>query len=291
MNQTSTNKAKKKILPVHSLEHDSMQINILPLDHNNPYDFKREHRHTYFEIMMIEHGGCTQLIDFKNYVGHDFSCYIICPQQIHLMNRNNSSGTVIQFTEDRISSIELRAALRQLTFYENSAIIFENRSDLFNELQFLLHILSKKASVREATNNQILTHLLQAIISLVLEYATSSDHLVKDSDKKLLIDFYESLEKNYLNNKGVQFYIDKLETNEKKLSATIKKYTGLSPLQIIHNKILLEAKRLLLFEETNHKEISYQLGFDSPASFSAFIKSKTGLSPSELTKHLADIHK
>ena len=94
-----------------------------------------------------------------------------------------------------------------------------------------------------------------------------------------------------MNNRGVQFYIEKLITTEKKLSSTIKKHTGLSPLQVIHNRILLEAKRLLLFEETTHKEITYQLGFDSPASFSTFIKSKTGFAPSELTKHLAEIHK
>jgi AraC family transcriptional activator of pobA len=53
---------------------------------------------------------------------------------------------------------------------------------------------------------------------------------------------------------------------------------------------LSEAKRLLLFEKGSHKEIAYDLGFDSPTSFSAFIKTKTGLSPSELSKQLSEIH-
>lgn len=282
---------EKEALPVHSLDKDAKQINILPLNHTNPYDFKREHRHTYFEIMLIEKGGCNQLIDFKNYIGYDHSCYIVCPQQIHLMNRHDASGTVVQFTEDRINTPELHTALRQLPFHENAAIIFENRPDLFHELQVLLNILYAHISKRNSTSNQVVTHLLQAFISIVLDNSRLNDNLAIDLDKKLLIDFYQSLELHYKDNANVQFFIDQLGTSEKKLSASTKKHTGFSPLQVIHNRILLEAKRLLLFEETSHKEIAYLLGFDSPASFSAFIKSKTGSTPTDLTKQLAEIHK
>lgn len=291
MNHTSKQNTKKDLLLIHSLDNDSKQINILPLDHTNPYDFKREHRHTYFEIILIEQGGCNQLIDFKNYKGNDYSCYIICPQQIHLMNRNNSSGTVVQFTEDRINTHEIRSHLRQLSFYEDSPIIFENRNDLFNELQVLLNMLSKHISKNDVANNQVATHLFQACISLALNNNRLKDNSVKNYDKQVLIDFYQLLEIHYTENVGVQYYIEKLGTTEKKLSSATKKHTGLSPLQVIHNRILLEAKRMLLFEETSHKEIAYQLGFDSPASFSTFIKSKTGLAPLQLTKHLAEIHK
>ena len=82
-----------------------------------------------------------------------------------------------------------------------------------------------------------------------------------------------------------------LNTTEKKLSVISKKYLGLSPLQVIHDRLLLEAKRILLFENSSHKEIAFHLGFDSPASFSLFIRNKTGYSPSELNLQLVNIHK
>ncbi len=290
-NHTKSKKTEKGILPLHSLDNGSMQINILPLDHTNPYDFKREHRHTYFEIILIQDGGCNQLIDFINYPGRDYSCYIICPQQIHLMNRNNASGTVFQFTEDRVESTELRASLRQLLFYEKSAIIFEERPDLFDEIQLLINVLRKYLVRKDDANNQVVTHLLQSIISIMLDNSDLQDNSEKNPVKKLLIDFYLLIEAHYSENVGVQFYIDNLGTTEKKLAEATKKHTGLSPLQVIHNRVLLEAKRLMLFEDRAHKEIAYQLGFDSPASFSSFIKSKTGLAPLELTKQLAGIHK
>ncbi|PCI98861.1 MAG: hypothetical protein COB15_05070 [Flavobacteriales bacterium] len=59
----------------------------------------------------------------------------------------------------------------------------------------------------------------------------------------------------------------------------------------MHHRLLLEAKRLLLFKEESHKEIAYALGFDSPSSFSSFIKMKTGKTPSDLQVELEVIHK
>lgn len=291
MNNSKKLNTSKEILPVHSLKNDSMQINILPLDHSNPYDFKREHRHSYYEIILVERGGCNQLIDFINYPGHDFSCYIICPQQVHLMNRNSSKGIVVQFTEDRVNSVELNSALRRLLFFENAAIVFENKKDLYEELNLLLTILSKYLIENDINSNHICSHLLQGIISIIVGQTSLKDIPGKVSSKNLLTNFYLLLETHFTDNVGVQFFIDKLGCSEKKLSEITKKHTGLSPLQVIHNRILLEAKRIMLFEELTHKEISYQLGFDSPASFSSFIKTKTGFSPIELVKQLAQIHK
>jgi AraC-like DNA-binding protein len=291
MNNSKKLNTSKEILPVHSLKNDSMQINILPLDHSNPYDFKREHRHSYYEIILVERGGCNQLIDFINYPGHDFSCYIICPQQVHLMNRNSSKGIVVQFREDRVNSVELNSALRRLLFFENAAIVFENKKDLYEELNLLLTILSKYLIENDINSNHICSHLLQGIISIIVGQTSLKDIPEKVSSKNLLTNFYLLLETHFTDNVGVQFFIDKLGCSEKKLSEITKKHTGLSPLQVIHNRNLLEAKRIMLYEELTHKEISYQLGFDSPASFSSFIKTKTGFSPIELVKQLAQIHK
>lgn len=277
-------------LPLHSLERGSKQIHILSLDYSNPYDYKREHRHTYYEVMLIARGGGNQLIDFKNYSAYDFSCYIICPQQIHLMNRNDSAGTILQFSDEMIQAPELLVALKQLPFYENAAIVFENDAHAFTELKALLNLLEGQARKSDLPGRLAVSHLLHAFVALMLSYHQNKESADLAADRKLLLDFFELLEINYKANRSVQYFINALGSTEKKLGAVTKKHTGFSPLQVIHNRILLEAKRLLLFEKDSHKEIAYELGFDSPASFSAFIKSKTGYAPSELSKQLTEIH-
>ena len=287
-NQKLMFKRKDFQLPVHSLETDSKHINILPLDHNNPYDHKREHRHTYFELMFIEGGGGNQLIDFKKYALRDHSCYMIFPHQIHLMNRNNSSGMIVQFTEERISSPDILAALKRISFDGNATVIFENHEDSINDLNVLLNLLGKSILLENTKSEQTVTYLLQALVSLALEKCNQNENSVFGEGKKLWLYFIQMIEDNYCENWGVQDYIHKLSSNERKLSAATRKFAGLSPLQVIHNRILLEAKRLLLFEETSHKEIAFKLGFDSPSSFSSFIKTKTGYTPSKLSVHLKE---
>lgn len=279
------------MLPVHSLDAHSLHVNILPLDHTNPYDFKREHRHSYFEIMFIENGGGNQLIDFVNYPVKENSCYIICPQQVHLMNRKNSSGTLLQFTEERISSPELSAALKQHSYTEGASIIFEQQAESISEFQSLINPLKNHALENSKSSALFMTHLLQSIIALMLLKRSSAPALAIEEDKKVLLDFYQVLDLRFSENLGVKDYASLLFISEKKLASITKKYAGLTPLQVIHDRIILEAKRMLLFEDSSHKEIAFHLGFDSPATFSAFIKNKTGHSPSELSKQLAEIHK
>lgn len=284
-------KPETPAIPVHSLRDHLTPIQVLSLDYTNPYDYKREHRHTYYEIMLIERGGGNQLIDFRDYPTLDYSCYIIFPGQVHLMNRKESTGKLIQFTDDSLHVAELAATLKQLSLQEDGAILFENNRQAFDEVDALFSLLKNNLAHDNSTSRQAITHLLHALIWLALANRVASNQLAVSPGKKLLLDFYALLEKHYTENRGVQFYVQQLATTDKKLSSATRNHAGLSPIQVIHNRLLLEAKRLLLFEQTSHKEIAFQLGFDSPASFSAFVKSKTGHPPSELTLKLAEIHK
>ena len=50
---------------------------------------------------------------------------------------------------------------------------------------------------------------------------------------------------------------------------------------MVHDRLVLEAKRQLAFSNRNVKEICYELGFEDPAYFSRFFRNHTGTSPHE----------
>ena len=56
---------------------------------------------------------------------------------------------------------------------------------------------------------------------------------------------------------------------------------GKSPLIFINNRIILEAKRLVLYSDLMIKEIAYMLGYDDPSYFVKHFKRHTGYLPSE----------
>ncbi|MFY9309784.1 MAG: AraC family transcriptional regulator [Bacteroidia bacterium] len=278
-------------LPVHSLEKQAPFISVKNIQHKNPYDFTKEHRHTYFEVFFFETGGGNQLIDFINYPVKDNSCYIVLPGQVHLLNRKPSAkGFVIQFNEEMIVSSQLKILLHKLIFENNGAIIFEKKPQKLKSAFRTLSILQETLNKNESFNNECALYLLQALLLQLLENYSSLKPDIS-GDKKLLYQFLMLLEEHFHETHTVTKYAARLNTTEKKLSALTNKHMGLSPLQVIHSRLVLETKRILLFENISHKEIAFLLGFDSAANFSLFIKNKTGYSPSELYTHLVEIHK
>ncbi len=63
------------------------------------------------------------------------------------------------------------------------------------------------------------------------------------------------------------------------LSDLLRKLTGKTPKELIHNKVIDIAKKLLLTTNDSISEISYKLGFSYPAHFTTFFKKKTGKTP------------
>ncbi len=279
-------------LPVHSLSLLEFPVHVRRIEYNNPYDFTREHRHTYFEIFFFEKGGGNQLIDFREIPVLESSCYIVFPQQIHLLRRGaQACGILVQFKEEVLSSPQVRILLQKRSFSENPAVLFENNPEEIKKNEIILSLLKGSLEKHSDLSNEISLNYLQALLLQLLDNFNTGVSSALSEDHKVLFNFQYLLEEQFLQNHLVSKYSAQLGVTEKKLTAITKKYMGLTSIQVIHERLVLEAKRLLLFNNSSQKEIAFHLGFDSHASFSQFIKNKTGFSPSELSSKLVDIHK
>ena len=99
----------------------------------------------------------------------------------------------------------------------------------------------------------------------------------KKSD--LLRQFNMLVEEHFKTEHSVRFYAEKLFKSPKTLANSFAKYQR-TPLQIIHDRVILEAKRLLTYTDMSTKEIAYQLGFEDPSHLSKLFKKITGTPPS-----------
>ena len=75
-----------------------------------------------------------------------------------------------------------------------------------------------------------------------------------------------------------------LYKSPKTLTNVFKKYDQPSPLQIIQDRIALEAKRLLMYSDKTTKEIAHEVGFSDVSSFHRSFKKVTKLTPQEFKK-------
>jgi len=154
-------------------------------------------------------------------------------------------------------------------------------------LRLLLHIFIEELKTRDNIQNDLLLLLLKRLIIVITKLAKSGS--VPDQNKtndKLDIfrQFNLLVEANFNREHSVQYYADRLHKSPKTLANIFLLYNEKTPIQMIHTRIMIEAKRLLYYTSKSIKQITYELGFEDPAYFTNFFKRNTAQSPVEFRK-------
>ncbi|HZJ19694.1 MAG TPA: AraC family transcriptional regulator [Pricia sp.] len=107
---------------------------------------------------------------------------------------------------------------------------------------------------------------------------------VSQSQVDMIRRFNILVEKHYRDFHQVSDYAPLLHKSPKTLYNTFSKYSDKTPLTLINERLLLEARRLLLFSNKTVEEIAYELGFNDASHFSKFFTKNKCLSPVKFKK-------
>lgn len=91
--------------------------------------------------------------------------------------------------------------------------------------------------------------------------------------------FCQLIEAEYRTQHAVSWYADRLGISPAHLNALCRQASQQSALELIHERLLLEARRSLAYSARSISEVSYALGYGDPAYFTRFFKQRVGLSP------------
>jgi AraC family transcriptional regulator, transcriptional activator of pobA len=97
----------------------------------------------------------------------------------------------------------------------------------------------------------------------------------------LLRRYLALVEQHYREHRPLSFYAEALGVTPDHLSRTCRQATKQSALQVLHERLLLEARRLLAYSPMPVTEVAQQLGYDDAAYFSKFFSRSVGNTPSE----------
>jgi AraC-like DNA-binding protein len=128
---------------------------------------------------------------------------------------------------------------------------------------------------------RMLTKRLIILLTRLAKIQYLSNSQTSGIDFNLLRSFNLLVESHFRNYHQVQQYARILNKSPKSLANLFARYNHGTPLQVIHNRITMESKRLLYYTDKTTKEIAYELGFDEVSHFSRFFKNGTGLSPQQ----------
>jgi AraC family transcriptional regulator, transcriptional activator of pobA len=99
------------------------------------------------------------------------------------------------------------------------------------------------------------------------------------SHHALYVRFVDLVEQHFLEHWPMQRYANRLGLSTQRLNRLIGRQAGRSALQLVHERLLREACRRLIYTAVPATRLAFELGFEDPAYFSRFFKRHTGLSP------------
>jgi AraC family 4-hydroxyphenylacetate 3-monooxygenase operon regulatory protein len=148
----------------------------------------------------------------------------------------------------------------------------------------LLHqVFIDELNTPDKIQGDMLQMLLKRLIIICTRLAKEQLILKKinHSQIEIIRRFNFLVDIHFRTKRQVSDYADMLNKSPKTLANLFLIYDQKTPHQIIHERVALEAKRLLRFSDKQTKEIAFDLGFDEPANFSKFFKKIVGQNPSE----------
>lgn len=158
-----------------------------------------------------------------------------------------------------------------------------------NEVIAWLHdqIMTELTDMESSHEEMIRTYLKQLIIRATRMWKKQQLGKLNEEPAKeieFFRDFSRLVDIHFKTKHAVADYADILGMAPKTLSAKLNRLDFASPNDIIKDRIVLEAKRLLCYSSFSVKEIAYQLGYDDPAYFNRMFTNKAGDTPHNFRK-------
>jgi AraC family transcriptional activator of pobA len=259
---------------------------------NGRHDCHLAHRHDFFEIFWITRGRGRVHCDLRSYDFHPGILFGVSPGQVH-------SWTVDEPVEGRIVSFSRKffamdsahpGFLGKLPFLcaPSGPMVVEVEPVEAPFLDGLFSLLWEAARVEDSVRPERVRAYLVIILSLARQVFNRQNRPYQDAhDTKLAQRFRVALDENFPRLLRVSDYASLLAVSRSHLNDNMIRHVGRTASEIIHERIELEAKRLLVHSMLTVSEIAYQLQFRDPSYFVRFFKRRTQLTPGDYRARFA----
>ena len=247
------------------------------------------HKHSFYHLVFFTKGGGMQTIDFENFPVKPNQIYFMIPGQVHSWDfEGEVDGYIINFSTTFFQSFLLKANyLEDMPFF--AGITKDAVIDIPEGLREKVINLFEELIAENETINPLGVDLVKAImLQLFIQVARLKievpDAVSPSYNYTLLRSFQKLIEKNYMQLRLPKQYAELLYITPNHLNALCNDVLGISAGEVIRNRIVLEAKRLLINHEMTVLEIANHLNFADNSYFTKFFKKQEGITPEEFRK-------
>jgi len=280
---------------------DKPQLAIIDLKSHlktNECRVSKPHIHSFYQIIWFKKGHGTHFIDFKTYEVFDNAIFFVAKNQVHYFDSsNNYEGILLHFNElfliQHQSPIEffLNGSLFNNPYQQPSCYAGTGIEKFLDDyiLQMKIELENEEIFGKEI----LLRNYLQSFLIQIqrrrcaIEKELGPLPQLMDEKRLQLLKFINLIDENYKKGFTVAEYARQLYISSRSLSELTHQLLNKTPSQMIQERIILEAQRLLLYSDLNINQVGYRLGFDDASYFVKYFKKYTHISPSEFRKSVS----
>lgn len=247
------------------------------------------HVHPFYEIIWFQKGEGTHTVDFTDYPVSDNTIFFIAPGQAHSFHQNHASeGLVIKICSHLLDDLATDdgVLLKYNVFNTYDSLPFKQiTSTCAESVMGILTLLNKEIDKNEAIGHKSYIRSLITMMLLEIERCQLEENppyfSTSRTAHRVFLAFRREIERNYRQMHTVKEYAELLNVGIKSLTNYVTECSSFSPLEIINNRIILEAQRMLRYSDLMVKEIAAELGFEDASYFNKFFKRHVKCSAAE----------
>ncbi|MDP3083505.1 MAG: helix-turn-helix domain-containing protein [Rubrivivax sp.] len=241
------------------------------------------HRHEgLHQIHWLSSGQARVELDGVPHLVQAPAVLMIAPGCVHAFQYERAS-TGQQVTVPTARLVRALAAAPTLTAMLTSTCLLQGEpvSADAARLQALCAALAEEFSGSEPGRNEALqAHLVLLVTWILRRAAPASIAENRRALRDTLVQRYRALIELHLRrHQPLGFYAAQLQVTADHLSRNCRAACGLSALDLLHDRLLLEARRLLAYSAAPVTEVARDLGFDDSSYFSRFFARRAGQAP------------
>jgi AraC-like DNA-binding protein len=251
------------------------------------------HHHDYFEVFYFLGNEMSYFIENKTFELNQFDLVFIDRYTYHKSKYANNSSReriVTMFDESTLSIIndpDILQKIKQLFRYKK--ISFSGEHSIFLLSSFKDRLLPAYATADSSIGQMKAKLILLEIILSIIEWMEKGiisvgEAALNTTKEKRISKVISHINNNFaadmtLDLLASEFFIDKYY-----LCHTFKDVAGISIMDYINKKRLIEAERLLKYSDMHITEISSRVGFNNVSYFISLFNKKHGCTPNFMKK-------
>ena len=289
---------KNKKLPVLCIEQFKNDKPYLPYfyikkfdEHIRDYDFiSKPHRHDFFFMVYFTQGSGTHTIDFVTYDIHPGDVFFMSPARVHSWELSSDiDGFVLFFSVDFYLKDFAHHKIFDFPFFNTTLY----QPLLHLPESYLMFVTQTMQTMHDEFRLQAkrVDEVLQSYLNILLIQLSRLYQLQTTPSESLhLVHQIRQLEvlidTHYTTEKSVQAYADLMNLSVKQLNHICKMALNKSTSELIQERIVLEAKRLLVHSDWTVAQIGAHLQYFDNAYFTRFFKKMVGVTPEQFRKNI-----